>query len=138
MVRYLFAALPGENPLLARPVVPVQFEDLEEAPQLCLVDTAATTNRFGAWLAQATGIDLGGLPAARVVVGGLQTLAYSTRADLTVAGTRYDAPVTFCDPWPFAFNLLGQDGFLRYFRLTLCAAELWLELEPEATLGARP
>jgi len=44
---------------------------------------------------------------------------------------RYDAPVSFCDPWPFAFNLLGQEGFLRFFRLTLCAADCWLEIEPE-------
>ena len=27
--------------------------------------------------------------------------------------------------------LLGQEGFLRYFRVTLCAAEYWLEVEPE-------
>ena len=25
-------------------------------------------------------------------------------------------------------------GFLRFFRLTLCAAEWWLELEPEVAL----
>jgi hypothetical protein len=31
--------------------------------------------------------------------------------------------------------LLGQEGFLRYFRLTLCAAEGWLELEPEPRMA---
>jgi hypothetical protein len=41
------------------------------------------------------------------------------------------SPVSFCDPWPFAFNLLGQEGFLRFFRLTICAAEGWLDVEPE-------
>ena len=50
---------------------------------------------------------------------------------MTIAGHRYDAPVTFCDPWPFPFNVLGQEGFLRYFRVTLCAADYWLEVEPE-------
>ena len=74
------------------------------------------------------------MAAVPLIVGGLSTNAYSARADLTVAGVRYDAPVTFCDPWPFAFNLLGQEGFLRFFRLTLCAAEWWLELEPEEAL----
>jgi len=133
-VRFVFIELPGEASLLVRPVVPVQVEDLEDAPQLCLVDTGATTNRFGAWLAEETGIDLSGVPPAPVIVGGLTTMAYAARADLTVAGVRYDAPVTFCDPWPFAFNLLGQEGFLRFFRLTLCAAESWLELEPEEAL----
>jgi Aspartyl protease len=117
-----------------RPVVPVQIEDLEEAPQLCLIDTGATANRFGAWVAEATGIDLTDAPAERIVVGGVTATARRVRADLTVAGVRYDTPVTFCDPWPFAFHLLGQEGFLRFFRLTICAAELWLDIEPEDAL----
>ena len=131
-MRFEFLELPGEGRGLVRPVVPVQVEDLEEAPQLCLVDTGATTNRFGAWLAEAVGIDLGGAPESTLVIGGVRTTARHARADLTVAGRRYDAPITFCDPWPFAFNLLGQEGFLRYFRLELCAAKYWLTIEPEA------
>lgn len=130
-MRFEFLELPGEASPLLRPVVPVQVEDLEDAPQLCLLDTGATTNRFGMWLAEATGIDLSGAPESSIVVGGVTTTARHVRADLTVAGVRYDAPVTFCDPWPFAFNLLGQEGFLRFFRLTVCAAESWLELEAE-------
>jgi Aspartyl protease len=131
-VRFDFVELPGEGSTLVRPVVPVQVEDLEEAPQLCLVDTGSTTNRFGAWLADATGIDLAAAPESRVVVGGVTTSARHARADLTIAGFRYDAPVTFCDPWPFAFNLLGQEGFLRFFRVTISAAHTWLEVEPES------
>jgi hypothetical protein len=64
-------------------------------------------------------------------VGGLTATARHARAHLTIAGVRYDAPVTFCEPWPFAFNLLGQEGFLRFFRVTICAAEAWLEIDPE-------
>jgi Aspartyl protease len=132
-VRFDFLELPGEaNAALARPVVQVQVEDLEEAPQLCLVDTGSTANRFGAWLAEATGVDLSGAPETTVHVGGVTTVARHARADLTIAGVRYDAPVSFCDPWPLAFNLLGQEGFLRFFRVTLCAAEGWLDLEPES------
>lgn len=131
-MRFAFLELPGgANGPLVRPVVPVQVEDLEEAPQLCLVDTGSTANRFGAWLAEATGIDLSGAPETTVHVGGMTTTARHVRADLTIAGVRYDAPVSFCDPWPLAFNLLGQEGFLRYFRVTVCAAESWLEVEPE-------
>jgi len=114
-----------------RPVIPVQVEDLEEAPQLCLVDTGSIANRFGTWLAEATGIDLSGAPETTVHVGGVTTIARHARADLTIAGVRYDAPVSFCEPWPFAFNLLGQEWFLRFFRLTVCAAEDWLEVDPE-------
>jgi hypothetical protein len=78
------------------------------------------------------GIDLTSAPEQRVVVGGLTATARHARATLTIADMRYEAPVTFCDPWPFAFNLLGQEGFLRFFRVTLCAREFWLEVEPEA------
>ncbi len=131
-MRFDFLELPGEGPALVRPVVPVQVEDLEEAPQLCLVDTGSIANRFGMWLAEATGIDLEGAAQTTLHVGGLTTTAWHARADLTIAGVRYDAPVSFCDPWPFAFNLLGQEGFLRFFRVTLCAAERWLEVQPEA------
>lgn len=130
-MRFDFLELPGERSIVVRPVVPVQVEDLEEAPQLCLVDTGSTANRFGAWLAEATGTDLSGAPESEIVVGGVTTIGCDARIDLTIAGVRYDAPVTFCDPWPFAFHLLGQEGFLRFFRLTVCAAGFWLEIEPE-------
>lgn len=131
-MRFDFLELPGDGPTpVLRPVVPVQVEDLQEAPQLCLVDSGSTANRFGAWLATATGIDLDGAPETELAIGGVVTVARHARADLTIGGVRYDAPVSFCEPWPFAFNLLGQEGFLRYFRTTLCAAEGWLELERE-------
>ena len=130
-MRFEFLELPGEAQVLVRPVVPVQFEDLEDAPQLCLVDTGSTANRFAAWLAEETGVDLTGAPETTLHVAGLTTIARHARADLTIAGVRYDAPISFCEPWPFAFNLLGQEGFLRFFRLTVCAAECWLEIEPE-------
>jgi len=135
-VRFEFLELPGDagGRALVRPVVPVQVEDLELAPQLCLVDSGSTANRFGLWLAEATGVDLGGAPESEVHVAGVRTTAKHGRCDLTIGDFRYDAPVSFCYPWPFAFNLLGQEGFLRFFRLTLCAAEGWLELEPEAGL----
>ena len=57
--------------------------------------------------------------------------ARHARAALSVAGVRYEAPVAFCEPWPFSFNLLGQEGFLRFFRVTFCAAAYRLEVEPE-------
>ena len=131
-MRFAFIELSEMLPAgLARPVVPVQIEDLDGAPQYCLVDTGSTTNRFGAWIADAAGVDLHGAPTETVAVGGLTTTAQHSRIAITVAGHRYDAPVTFCDPWPFAFGLLGQEGFLRFFRVTLCARDFWLDVDPE-------
>ena len=71
-MRYVFVELPGERTPLIRPAIPVQVEDLAEAPQLCLVDTGATTNRFAGWLAEAVGIDLSGAPEQELVVGGVR------------------------------------------------------------------
>lgn len=130
-MRFEFVQLPGST--LPRPTVLVELEDLEDAPQRCLIDTGTTANRFGLWLAEATGIDLDGAPKETVTIGGVTMTARHARVALTLGGLRYDAPATFCDPWPFAFGLLGQEGFLRFFRLTLCAAQFWLELEPETS-----
>ena len=56
-MRFEFLELPGGRGALTRPVIPVQVEDLEEAPKLCLVDTGSTTNRYGRRLADAVGVD---------------------------------------------------------------------------------
>jgi hypothetical protein len=131
-VRFDFLELPGPGGSgTARPVVPVQVGDLEQAPQLCLIDTGSLRNRFGYWLADACGIDLTGAATSELALGGFVTTCYEARVDLTVGDERFDAPLSFCDPWPLAFNLLGQEGFLRRFRLTMSASEGWLELERE-------
>jgi hypothetical protein len=131
-VRFAFLELPGGDGIgIVRPVVPVQVGDLELAPQLCLIDTGALRNRFAFWLAEACGIELADAPTAELALGGFVTTAYEARVDLTVGEDRFDAPVSFCDPWPLGFNLLGQEGFLRNFRLTLSVSEAWLELERE-------
>lgn len=116
---------------MPRPVVPVTVAGLEQAPQLCLLDTGALRNLFGLWLAEAAGIGLAAESGERLAVGGVVTEARQARVDLRVDDVRFDAAVWFCDPWPFSFNLLGQEGFLRVFHLQLCAAEGWLELAPE-------
>lgn len=131
-MRLEFRELPGERSSLARPVVTVQIEDLEQAPSLCLIDTGSTANRFSRGIADRVGVELRDAPSDSVAIAGVRTTAWHARADLTIAGHRYDAPVTFCDPWPFAFGLLGQEGFLRFFRVTICAKEFWLDVEPEA------
>jgi hypothetical protein len=132
-VRFPFVELPGARVPLTRPVIPLQLEDLEETPILCLVDTGSTGNRFAAELAEIAAISLDEpLDATEIVVGGLRTSARCVRAALTLGSFRFDAPIWFCDPWPFGFGLLGQEGFMRFFRLTISGAEGWLECEREA------
>jgi hypothetical protein len=114
----------------------VQIEDLEELPLYCLADTGALDNRFGAEVAEVAGISLvEPLDEGTILVGGLRINGRCQRVDLTIAGHRFEAPVWFCEPWPFAFGLLGQEGFFRFFRATIAAAEDWLECVPEPVDG---
>lgn len=117
---------------MTRPAVPIQVEDLEDAPQICLLDSGATSNRFPSWVAEAAGVSVSDpLDEDEITVGGVRTSGRLLSVELIVSTVRFQAPVWFCDPWPFSFGLLGQEGFFRFFRVTLCAAEGWLDLEPE-------
>lgn len=135
-MRYPFLELPGAiRPTLTRPALPVQLEDLEIAPLVCLLDTGAGATRFGVEMAELAGISLSApLGQTEFAARGIVTTATCVRANLTAAGHRYEAPVWFCDPWPFGFGLLGLDGFFRFFRITISAAEEWFECEPESAL----
>ena len=101
-MRFPFIELPGELRPLIRPAVPVQIEDLDDA-----------------------------LAQDEIVVGGARTTGRLLQVELTLGDVRFQAPAWFCDPWNLSFGLLGQEGFFRFFRVTLCAAEGWLECEPE-------
>jgi predicted aspartyl protease len=128
-LRFRFLELPGEP--IPRPAIPVIVAGIEDQPLLSLIDTGALRNVFARWIADEAGVLLDDARAERLAAGGLVTEAKVARVDLTVGEVRFDAAVWFCDPWPFSFNLLGQEGFLRFFHLELCAAEGWLELTPE-------
>lgn len=131
-MRFPFIELPGEFRPLIRPAVPVQVEDLDDAPQVCLLDSGAVSNRLPAWLAGAAGLSLDDAIAEdEIVVGGARTTGRLLQVELTLGDVRFQAPAWFCEPWKLSFGLLGQEGFFRFFRVTLCAAEGWLECEPE-------
>ncbi len=131
-MRLPFLELPEAGRPVARPVVGVELEQAYGMPILSLLDTGALGNRYGVQVAALAGVDLDEpLAEADIAVGGIQTSGRCVRVDLTVAGHRYDAPVWFCDPWPLGFGVLGQEGFFRFFRVTICAAEGWVECVPE-------
>jgi hypothetical protein len=126
-----FKELPGISRDYLRPAVPVTVEGISHAPQLCLLDTGALHNRFGTWVAEIAGIDLTACEEQRLAVGGFTTIARQTRVQLTIGEVTWEALVSFCDPWPLAFHLLGQEGFFRWFDVRIRAATYQIELAPE-------
>lgn len=131
-MKFQFKELPGMSNDYLRPAVPVTVEGIARAPQLCLLDTGALHNRFAAWVADAAGIDLSDADEERLGVGGFVALARRAFVQLTLGEVTWEAPVWFCDPWPLAFHLLGQEGFFRWFEVRLRAASYEIEITPEA------
>jgi hypothetical protein len=130
-VKFPFKELPGTTGDYLRPAVPVTVEGIPRAPQLCLLDTGALHNRFGAWVAEAAGIELSDAEEQRLAVGGFQTGARQALVRLTLGDVTWEAPVWFCDPWPLAFHLLGQEGFFRWFDIRVRAARYEIDITPE-------
>ena len=131
-MKHPFQALPAQAGR-PRPVVDLVVEGLALAPQACLVDTGATDVRMGRHVADLAGIELAATDSVDVVVGGVRTTG---RAITTLLELRqgphshtWSPTVYFCDPWPWAFGLLGLGG-LDPFLLTLDAYGEWLELTP--------
>lgn len=125
-----FRTLPFSGGDTPRPVLDVEFVELPRTPIACLLDTGSLHNRFGIWVAHLAGVDLSRCEPEAIGVGGHSVLARSSVMRLSVGGTSWEAPVSFCDPWPFDFGLLGQEGFLRWFTVTIKAADRVLTVSP--------
>jgi hypothetical protein len=131
-VRHAFQSLPklAGRP---RPIVDLVVEGLELAPQACLLDSGASEIRMGRHVAEIAGIGLAGSVESEISIGGLLTKGRSVRVQLELrqgaARHVWNPTVYFCDPWPWAFGLLGLAG-LDPFRVLLDTYEEWLELEP--------
>jgi hypothetical protein len=131
-MRHAFQALPGQIGR-ARPVVDLVIEGLDLAPQACLIDTGATEIRMGRHVAELAGLDLTGAVLDEVIVGGLRTVAAGIHVELELKQGRtshaWSPTAYFCDPWPWAFGLLGLGG-LDPFLVTINAYDEWSELTP--------
>jgi hypothetical protein len=132
-VRYQFQALPGAGGR-ARPVIDLVVEGLELAPQACLLDTGANDIRMGEHVAELAGIELP-TPSSEIVVGGLRTTGRAVSVQLELrqgfGSHMWSTTVYFCDPWPWAFGLLGLAG-LDPFLTIVDSYEEWVELQPLA------
>jgi hypothetical protein len=131
-VRHSFQALPGHAGR-ARPVVDLVVDGLDLAPQACLLDTGASDVRMGGHVAELAGIDLTGATEHEIVVAGLQTTGHAATVQLELRQGKdshtWAPTVYFCDPWPWAFGLLGLAG-LDPFLVSIDTYEEWAELHP--------
>jgi hypothetical protein len=131
-VRYRFQALPGIGGR-ARPVVDLVVEGLELAPQACLLDTGASDIRMGEHVAELAGIELATTTGSEILVGGLRTTGRAASVQLELregsSSHAWNPTVYFCDPWPWAFGLLGLAGLDPFVTVLDCYEE-WVELVP--------
>lgn len=130
-MRYPFTKLPGQTDGYKRPIVSVVIEGFTRSPQGCLLDTGTIHNRVGAWFAHRHGIDLTGVAEEKIALGGFTSVVRTVPVRLAIGDFEWEAPVSFCDPWPLPFHLLGQEGFFRWFRVEIRAAQLTIDVEPE-------
>lgn len=90
--------------------------------------------RFGAHVADLSGIDLAGAPSTQLAVGGALVTARMAEVTLSVSDRaeshEWTAPVWFCDPWTPAFGLLGLTGFFDQFEITIASYEERIEVTP--------
>jgi hypothetical protein len=137
-VRFPFRHLPAASggQLTPRPTIDVWLEGIDAVPLASLVDSGALRTRFSRELATAAGIEPDHDLAETFTLGGTVVTGAPARVLMRIgAGDRshaWEAPVWFCEPWPFGFQLLGLEGFLQHFRVTFSAYHEWLDCKPES------
>lgn len=106
------------------------MEGLPGIPITCLVDSGALNNRFDAKYAEWAGLDLSDAEEApRFAVGGRAYEGRIAHVTLRLKDLEWTAPVCFVDGWDNDFQLLGQEGFFRWFKVCFFAADEYFELQ---------
>ncbi len=82
---------------------------------------------MSAELAPLGGIELSGALSEDFFIGGLKTAGALARVNLTVNDGAdefsWDAPVWFCDPWPYPFGLVPPPAGLPW--TAVCSTGTW-------------
>jgi hypothetical protein len=120
-----------------RPLLDVHLDADRLVPHTCLVDSGALGVRLSAELAHVAGIELPARPSGPDLrIAGVRHQVRSAAVPLscTVDGRvlRWQAQVTFCDPWPHPFGILGLHGFLDRFDVDLRGAQGAFDVRPAA------
>lgn len=127
-----YTELPDEAGGWPRPILDVVVGDMDDVLVPCLVDSGALHTLLPRWVADAGAISLDGASTAVVRVAAASTTARFTTVRLSTGAHAWEADIGFCDPWPYAWGLLGQRSFFRFFTVTFRAADFELEIEPIA------
>lgn len=127
---FRYTELPDSTESKPRPILDLGLESMETVLVPCLVDSGALNSLLPAWSADITGVDLTGTAEEPLGVGGGTTTARFVTVSLSAADLVWEANVGFCDPWPYAWGLLGHDAFFRWFTVTFRAADYEFELDP--------
>jgi len=128
-VKLDYLLLPSLTVDIRRPVVDIKMEGIPEVGISCLVDSGALHNRFDENLALAAGIDLRDAePAKAFQVAGRDYDGKWSTVTLSIGEYSWDAPICFVHEWNRDFQLLGQEGFFRWFDVCFHAADEYLTL----------
>ena len=125
-----YTELPDEAGGSPRPVLDVAFEDMDDVLVPCLVDSGAVHTLLPSWVAEAAAVRLSDAQPRILGVGGTSTSASFVVVRFVVGGRAWEAEAGFCDPWPYAWGLLGQASFFRFFTITFRAADFEFEIDP--------
>ena len=126
---FRYTELPDSTESRPRPIVDVSVGNLETVLVPCLVDSGAISTLLPRWSADVAGVDLTGTATESRGVAGATTRAQFVTVALSVADLVWEAEVGFCEPWPYAWGLVGHDAFFRWFTVTFRAVDYEFELE---------
>jgi hypothetical protein len=129
-VIFNYVRLPSAQDSYVRPLLNVQLEDMGEAPLACLVDSGAKHNRFSEDLASAAHVSLDDPDDTDTFAAGAhEYTGRIVRVRLKVASFEWEAPVCFVRDWQQDFQVLGHEGFFRWFEVCFHAADEQLSIE---------
>ena len=122
--------MPTDRSGSRRPMLGVEVRGAHDVRLPCLIDTGTLRTRLPEWTAARVGIDLDRIEGTRIGLGGHVVEACPARVVLSTPAGLLPTTVWFCRGWNPPFGLLGQEGFLEHYRLTLDVREGWFALEP--------